>query len=117
MSRAREAPRICASSTVQEKIMFTPIAAKRAAVRPAASGFIRGHFAKVSAIATAILLMTISLGGCLRADPPLVGGDPADPGARVAATSYRSTTAPYTRMRPTVPTGWGGNAPAAAPDR
>jgi hypothetical protein len=113
MPRADQAPRICASSTVQETIMLTLIEARRAAVRVAAAGFIRGHFRHV----IAIVLAAISLGGCLRADPPLVGGDPADPGAKVGGASYRSTTAPYTRMRPTVPTNWNGSAPAAAPDR
>jgi hypothetical protein len=37
---------------------------------------------------------------------PLVGADPADPGAKVAGVGYRSTVAPYTSLRPTAPSSW-----------
>ena len=83
--------------------MFAQFGAKRAAVQAVARGFHRG---KVHIVA-AVVLAAVGLGGCLQiAPPPLVGADPADPRARVAGASYRSTTAPYTRMRPTAPTSW-----------
>jgi hypothetical protein len=84
--------------------MLAQLKAKDTAVDAGASGFDRRHFRTLAWLA----LATISLGGCLQTAPPLVGADPADPGARVAGTGYRSTTAPYTRMRPTAPTAWGG---------
>jgi hypothetical protein len=92
--------------------MFAQFVAKRAAVHAAAFGFDQGHFRVWAAVA----LSAVSLAGCLPTAPPLAGADPADPGARVAATAYRSTTAPYTAMRPTAPAAWGGqNSGAAAP--
>ncbi len=41
-------------------------------------------------------------------DPPgpLVGLDPADPRARVPATTYRSAVAPYESLRPVEPAPW-----------
>ena len=56
-------------------------------------------------LATAALAAS-ALGGCMPATVPLAGADPADPNVRVAAVGYRSTVAPYTRLRPTAPTGW-----------
>jgi hypothetical protein len=51
----------------------------------------------------------------------LAGADPADPGAKVAGVRYRSTIAPYTRLRPTTPSSWREQnervAPAPKPDR
>jgi hypothetical protein len=96
--------------------MFTQFGARATAVRAAAPGFDRINLR----ILTGVVLAAISLGGCLRTDPPLVGGDPADPHASVAGIGYRSTTAPYTPMRPAVPTGWSGqnnSAPAPTPGR
>jgi hypothetical protein len=37
---------------------------------------------------------------------PLVGADPADPGAKVARVGYNSTIAPYMSLRPASPIGW-----------
>jgi hypothetical protein len=51
-------------------------------------------------------IAAFALGGCLPATVPMVGADPADPGVRVAGVGYRSTVAPYTRLRPTAPTPW-----------
>jgi hypothetical protein len=96
--------------------MLAQFVAKRAAVHAAASGFDRGHFRVWAAMA----LAAVSLGGCLPNAPPLVGADAADPSAKVAAATYRSTTAPYTAMRPTAPAAWGGqnsSAPAPGTDR
>jgi hypothetical protein len=96
--------------------MLAQLKAKDTAVHAAASGFDRRHFRTPAWL----VLATISLGGCLQtAPPPMIGADPADPSARVAGTGYRSTTAPYTRMRPTAPTAWGGrnsDAPSSKTD-
>jgi hypothetical protein len=108
--------RTCPSSAVQETIMLAQFVAKRAAVLAAAFGFDRKYFR----ISAAVALSALSLGGCLPTAPPLVGANPADPGAKVAAAAYRSTTAPYTAMRPTAPAAWGGqnsSAPASGTDR
>lgn len=44
---------------------------------------------------------------CAQARPtPVAGPDPADPSARVGATSYRSTIAPYESARPVEPAPW-----------
>jgi hypothetical protein len=48
----------------------------------------------------------LALGGCMPTTVPLAGADPADPGAKVAGAGYRSTIAPYTRLRPTAPSPW-----------
>jgi hypothetical protein len=96
--------------------MFAQFVARRAAVHAATPGFDRGHF-RIWAV---VALSTVSLGGCLPTAPPLVGADPAAPSAKVAPTTYRSTTAPYAAMRPTAPAAWGsqnGSAPASGTDR
>jgi hypothetical protein len=96
--------------------MFAQFLAKRTAVGASASGFDRANFC----IWAAIALAAASLGGCLPTTPALVGADPADPGANVAPTTYRSTTAPYTAMRPNAPSGWNGRnggAPASNPEK
>jgi hypothetical protein len=95
--------------------MLAQLKAKDAAVHAGASGFHRRHLRTL----TWLVLATVSLGGCLQTAPPMAGADPADPGARVAGTGYRSTTAPYARMRPTAPTAWGGrnsDAPSSKTD-
>lgn len=61
------------------------------------------------------VLMTMMLGGCLPTAVPLAGDDPADPGARVAGVGYRSTIAPYTRLRPTAPSPWREQNDSVAP--
>jgi hypothetical protein len=93
--------------------MFAQLEAKYAAVHVVASGFYRGRFGTLAWVALAAL----SLGGCLQTTSPLVGADPADPGARVTGAGYRSTTAPYTRMRPTAPTSWGGQRSDGLPPK
>jgi hypothetical protein len=91
--------------------MFAQLGAKRAAVHTAAFGFDRGKFR----IWAGVALATVSLGGCLPATPPLAGTHPADPSAKVAATTYLSTTAPYTVMRPAAPAAWGDQNGSAPP--
>ena len=53
--------------------------------------------------------------GCIPAGGALVGADPADPSARVAAVGYRSTVAPYTSLRPTTPKAWRDQNERTAP--
>ena len=94
--------------------MFAQFRAKRAAVRAAARGF--NH--PTIRVLAGVTLAAIGLGGCLQASPPLVGADPADPSEKVAGAGYRSTTAPYTKMRPTAPTSWrGSDAPSPKTDK
>ena len=68
-----------------------------------------------------IAITALMLGGCLPTAVPLAGADPADPGARVASVGYRSTVAPYTRLRPAAPSPWREQndrvAPAPKPDQ
>lgn len=59
-----------------------------------------------SGILAAALAAALALGGCLPPTVPLAGADPADPDARVAGVGYRSTVAPYIRLRPSAPTSW-----------
>lgn len=93
--------------------MFAQFGAKRAAVRAVARGFHR----KRTCILAGLALAAAGLGGCLQTAPPLVGADPADPSAKVAGAGYRSTTAPYTRMRPAEPASWGGRSGDAPPPK
>jgi hypothetical protein len=53
-----------------------------------------------------IVVTGLTLVGCLPTTVPLASADPADPGAKVAGVGYRSTIAPYTSLRPTVPSSW-----------
>lgn len=68
---------------------FTGIGSRRAIIRHSVLVVLVGPF----------------LAGCVTT-VPLVGPDPADPGAKVARVGYRSTTAPYVSLRPTSPVGW-----------
>jgi hypothetical protein len=69
----------------------------------------------------AMVASTLALVGCLPTTAPLAGADPADPRARVAGAGYRSSTAPYTGLRPTTPLSWREQndrvAPAPKSDR
>lgn len=91
--------------------MRTQFGAKFAAVRSVAGRqfkFRSGVLALVSAAAFA-------LGGCMPVTVPLAGADPADPNVRVAGVGYRSTVAPYTRLRPAAPAGWREQNQSVAP--
>ena len=57
----------------------------------------------------------LTLGGCLPTTVTLAGADPADPSAKVAGVRYRSTTAPYTSLRPAQPSSWREQNDRAAP--
>jgi hypothetical protein len=67
------------------------------------------------------LTAALALAGCVPATVPLVGADPADHGAKVAGVGYRSTIAPYSSLRPAVPSSWRDQndrvAPAPKSDR
>ena len=82
--------------------MLAQVGAKFAAVRSVAGK----QFNFRSGFLAAAALAAAALGGCMPATVPLVGADPADPNVRVAAVGYRSTVAPYTRLRPAAPAGW-----------
>lgn len=74
-----------------------------AAVRSAAGKFSTFRFRVVLA---GLAVGAIASGGCSQTTAPLVGADPADPGAKVARMGHRSTIAPYTSLRPTAPSSW-----------
>lgn len=94
--------------------MLAQFGAKRGAVQTVARGF--NH--RTIRVLAGVALAALGLGGCLQTAPPLVGADPADPSAKVAGAGHRSTTAPYTRMRPTAPTSWrGSDAPSPKTDK
>jgi len=82
--------------------MFAQLGAILAAVRSAVKTIFGIRFRTLAGMAVTAL----TLGGCLPTAVPLAGADPADPGARVAGVGYRSTVAPYTRLRPAAPSPW-----------
>jgi len=82
--------------------MLAQFEANFAAVHSVAGKFNKYRFGILAGMAVAV----VTLGGCLPMTAPLVGADPADPGAKVASVGYRSTVAPYTRLRPTAPSPW-----------
>lgn len=93
--------------------MFAHCGTTSGAVLVAARRFHRGKVRILAGVA----LATIGLGGCLQTAAPLSGADPADPGARVAGVGYRSTTAPYKRMRPATPAPWADPSSDAPPPK
>ncbi len=91
--------------------MLAQLGARLAAVRLVVeklSGIRSRTFAGLTAAA-------LALAGCMRATVPLVGADPADPGAKVAGVGYHSTVAPYSSLRPAVPSSWGDQNDRVAP--
>ena len=82
--------------------MLAQFEANFAAVHSVAGKIFRFRFRILAGLAVAI----VTLGGCMPITAPLVGADPADPGAKVAGVGYRSTVAPYTSLRPTAPSSW-----------
>ena len=75
--------------------MFALFGAKVAAVGSACVQHCRFQRRALAAIAAVGLLSA-----CAPTTVPLMGKDPADPAAKVAAIGYRSTIAPYTSLRP-----------------
>jgi hypothetical protein len=59
-----------------------------------------------SAVRGAVIALAVGASGCTPATTRMAGADPADPGARTAGVSYRSTIAPYTALRPSAPAPW-----------
>ncbi len=90
--------------------MFVPHGAERAAV----SSVTRAVAAPLQAIALAVIAM-LGLSGCTQGAMPLLGPDPADPFTKTAGVTYRSTTAPYTSLRPASPSGWREQNQGVAP--
>lgn len=62
-----------------------------------------------------LIIAALTLAACMPATAPFAGRDPADPGARVAGASYRSTVAPYSSLRPSAPASWREQNDRAAP--
>jgi hypothetical protein len=82
------------------------MSAQIGATAAAVASVVRAGFEKRAGIFAALTVAAMLLGGCAAQTVPLVGTDPADPGAKVAGVGYRSTGAPYTSLRPTTPSGW-----------
>lgn len=59
-----------------------------------------------STIRGAVVAAALAATGCTPATARMAGADPADPAARTAGVGYRSTIAPYTRLRPSTPESW-----------
>lgn len=92
--------------------MFAQFGANFAAVHSVACKFYRKRLNFAGALVLLAVGGTVS--GC--AVPiALNGRDPADPQAKVAAVGYRSTVAPYTSLRPTVPSPWRQQNDSVAP--
>ena len=95
--------------------MFAQFGAKCPAVHAVACGFSRRRFHLIGGF-----WLATALGACQQTAPPSVAADPADPNAKVAGAGYRSTTSPYTPMRPAEPAPWAGQdrrAPAPNADK
>ncbi|MCA1364417.1 MULTISPECIES: hypothetical protein [unclassified Bradyrhizobium] len=56
-----------------------------------------------------------ALSGCMPATTHMASADPADPAAKMAPVTYRSTIAPYTSLRPATPAPWRGRNEAVTP--
>lgn len=84
-----------------------------AAVDPADNG----HSIFSSAIRGAVIAVAIGASGCTPATTHMASADPADPAARVAGVSYRSTIAPYTALRPSAPAPWRERNESVTPRR
>lgn len=82
--------------------MFAHIPADDAAFGSAA---VRIRVLSDRARALIVLILAFAPAGCMPG-APLAGADPADPAAKVASTSYRSTVAPYSSLRPRAPASW-----------
>ncbi|QDM25704.1 hypothetical protein FNL56_09650 [Tardiphaga sp. vice304] len=91
--------------------MSAQFGARLAAVHSVVENLYSIRFRTIAGLAAAAL----ALGGCLPTTVPLAGADPADPSARVAGVGYRSTVAPYTRLRPVAPSSWREQNDRAAP--
>lgn len=92
--------------------MFSQFGANLAAVYSAACRCYRKKLKFAGALA--LLALGGSISGCA-APIALSGQDPASPDAKVAAVGYRSTVAPYTSLRPTVPSSWRRQNDSVAP--
>lgn len=82
------------------------MSAQIGAIVAAVGSVVRGIFGRTLRTFAGVALAAITLGGCAVPTVPLVGADPADPGAKVSGVGYRSTVAPYASLRPTTPSGW-----------
>jgi hypothetical protein len=73
------------------------------------------HFRCRLLTGAALALAAAILAGCLPATVPPRGAGPADPAAKIADVDYRSTIAPYARLRPAAPARWRDRNDNAAP--
>lgn len=84
--------------------MFSLLAARLAAAAPAHGRPTQIIFMSRTAAA---IVTAASLAGCMPDRAPIaMAGDPASPSAPSAGVGYRSTIAPYSRLRPSTPQPW-----------
>ena len=88
--------------------MLTLLGASFAAASSARGRYLLFSWSLLAAIA-------LALSGCMPATTRMVVADPADPAAKVARASYRSTIAPYSSLRPATPAPWRDRNDAVAP--
>jgi ABC-type amino acid transport substrate-binding protein len=97
--------------------MFALFRAMPAAVGAAREPYVTFNLRTLAAIAAAAGW----LAACTPATVPIAAADPADPAAKVARVGYRSTTAPYTSLRPSTPAPWrernGSVTPPSKPEQ
>jgi hypothetical protein len=97
--------------------MFARLEAQLTTVDSAGGRHLGFYFRRSAVIAAT----AAALAGCMPETTRLAGADPADPSAKVAGIGYRSTTAPYTAMRPSVPApsreSWRQRNDSVAPSR
>jgi hypothetical protein len=97
--------------------MFALFRAMPAAVGSAREPYLTSNLSTLATIAVAAGW----LAACAPATVRIAAADPADPAAKVAPVGYRSTTAPYTSLRPSAPAPWrernGSVAPQPTPNQ
>ena len=90
--------------------MFAPVGAKFVAIVSARGRQIKSWYRMV--VAMVVVGLTSA---SMPAAVSFAGKDPADPAARVAGIRYRSTIAPYTSLRPSMPAPWRQRNDSVAP--
>lgn len=88
--------------------MLTLLGAKSAVASAARGDHFRFNWPLLAAA-------TLALSGCMPATTSGSGAGPADPAAKAARVDYRSTVAPYTRLRPAAPAPWRERNDAVTP--
>lgn len=73
------------------------------------------HSIFIMGIRGAVLAVAVAAVGCTPETTRMAAADPANPAAKVSGVGYRSTTAPYTSLRPSMPASWRERNESVAP--